>query len=237
MPRIAILIVILALASCSLPKSRSAPEYSNLPNFPVEEYLKAERGSVYQIDENLSFADILVRRGGTLARFGHDHVVSARSIYGYLMIAGKNPKGSRADLRIQLASLIVDDPLTRKKFRLDTEPSQSDILHTSENMQSKVLESDKWQQTHLHIVVTGGTPDALEASLTLALHGREETLPIVIHTDGLTAEKVRISGSFSFKQSSFGIEPFSVLGGGLRVEDTVEVSYSLVADRLLPAAE
>lgn len=237
MSRLTALILTLALVSCSTPDSRTIPAASALPVFPTEVYTKAESGSVYQIEENTSFADILVRRGGTLANFGHDHVVSARHISGYLLVAGNHLEGSRADLRLELVSLVTDDPLTRKKFHLDTNPSPSDVQHTIENMQDKVLESGIWPQCHLHLTLTGGTIDSMEGRLTVALHGREVTVPIAIHADEFTADTVRASGNFDLMQSAFGIKPFSVLGGGLRVEDTVEVSYSLVARRLLPSAE
>jgi hypothetical protein len=235
--RVFALILGLALVSCTTHDPRPAPAPSTLPDFPLEVYLTAATGSVYQVDGNASYADILVRRGGKLARFGHDHVISARNIYGYLMIADDHPRGSRADLRLELKALIVDDLLTRKRFGLDTEPSQNDIEGTSENMHGKVLESDKWPQTHLQIVITGGAMGALQGQLTITLHGQELKLPVVIHIDEFTPDRLTASGSFSLMQSAFGIKPFNVMGGGLYVEDTVEVSYRLMARRYLPPAE
>ncbi len=237
--RLVALILCLVLVSCTTHDSRHAPAAApaTLPDFPLEVYLKTATGSVYQVDSDASSADIVVRRGGTLARFGHDHVVSARNIYGYLMIADNHPEGSRADLRLELKSLIVDDPLTRKKYRLDSEPSENDIQNTGENMQHKVLESDKWPQTHLQIDITGGAMSALEGLVTITLHGQELELPVVIHVDEFTPDQLTVSGSLSLLQSAFGIKPFSVMGGGLYVEDTVEVTYHLVAKRLLPSAE
>jgi len=235
--RLTAFVLALTLVSCATHDSRSASAPSTLPDFPLEAYLNAATGSVYQIDSNSSSADILVRRGGKLARFGHDHVVSARNIYGYLKVAGAHPDGSRADLRLQLMSLAVDDPLTRKKFNLDTEPSQADIQNTSQNMQEKVLESDKWPQIHLQLVVTGGTLDALEARLTVTLHGQQVTFPIVIRVDEFTPGQLVAIGSFNLMQSAFGIQSFSVLGGGLYVEDTIEVHYRLVARQLLSSAK
>jgi len=231
------LILVLAQVSCTTHVSRPATAPSTLPDFPLEAYLNTAAGSVYQVDGNASYADILVRRGGKLAHFGHDHVISARNIYGYVMIADHHPEGSHADLRLELMSLTVDDPLTRKKFGLDTEPSQNDIKSTSENMHGKVLESGKWPQSHLHIAITGGTMGALEGQLTITLHGQELQLPVVIHVDEFTPEQLTANGSFKLLQSAFGIEPFSVMGGGLYVEDAVEVSYRVVARRLLPSSE
>lgn len=235
--RLVAVVLVLTLVSCKTYESPSGPAPVTLPDFPYELYLNTATENVYQVDSLVSYADILVRRGGKLARFGHDHVISARNIYGYLLIVLKNPVGSRADLRLDLKSLAVDDQLARKKFELDTEPSQNDIQNTAENMQVKVLESNTWPQTHLQLTITGGTMDALAAQLTITLHGQKLALPIVIRIDEFTPDRLLASGTFDLMQSAFGIEPFSVLGGGLQVEDTVKVSYHLVANRFLSHAK
>jgi hypothetical protein len=232
MIRLTAFVLALMLVSCATHDSGSVVAPAALPEFPLEAYLRAANGSsVYQVDADSSSADTVVRRGGKLAHFGHDHVVSARNMFGYLSVAGANPDGSRADLRLDLMSLAVDDPPARKKFNLDTNPSQADIENTSQNMQGKVLESDKWPQIHLNLIVTGGTLDALEADLTVTLHGQQVALPIVIHVEELTPGQLIAFGSFNLMQSAFGIRSFSALGGGLFVEDTVEVHYRLVAKR------
>ena len=38
-----------------------------------------------------------------------------------------------------------------------------------------------------------------------------------------------LSGSFAILQTDFGIEPFSVFNGLLKVEDRLEISYQIVA--------
>jgi hypothetical protein len=232
MIRLTAFVLALTLVSCATHDSGLVVAPADLPEFPLEAYLDAANGSsVYQVDADSSSADIVVRRGGRLASLGHDHVVSARNMFGYLSVAGANPAGSRADLRLKLTSLAVDDPLSRKKFNLDTNPSQADIENTSKNMQGKVLESDKWPQVQLNVDVTGGTLDALEADLTVTLHGQRVALPIVIHVEELTPGRLIAFGSLNLTQSAFGIKYFSALGGGLYVEDTIEVHYRLVAKR------
>jgi len=41
-------------------------------------------------------------------------------------------------------------------------------------------------------------------------------------------KKITASSSFSISQSDFGITPFSVLGGGLRVADAVKIRVNLI---------
>jgi hypothetical protein len=45
-------------------------------------------------------------------------------------------------------------------------------------------------------------------------------------------EQIQADGSFSLRQSDYGITPFSILGGGLKVLDQVDVTFKLQADQV-----
>lgn len=49
------------------------------------------------------------------------------------------------------------------------------------------------------------------------------------------AERIEVSGSFAINQSDFGIEPFSVLGGALTVQDRVDLSFAIRGARITDA--
>src|SRR5262245_7847786 len=49
---------------------------------------------VYRISTMESQADIYVYRSGKLARFGHNHIITSRDIFGYVML-GKDAASSR----------------------------------------------------------------------------------------------------------------------------------------------
>ena len=53
---------------------------------------------------------IEVRRGGTLAQLGHDHVVVSHDVAGYVA-----PAEGRADLYVRLDRLVVDEPRSAPK--------------------------------------------------------------------------------------------------------------------------
>jgi hypothetical protein len=79
--RLSALVLVLTLVSCATHDSGPVAAPAALPEFPLEAYLNAAAGSsVYRVDADSSSADIVVRRGGKLAHFGHDHVVSARNM-------------------------------------------------------------------------------------------------------------------------------------------------------------
>ena len=61
------------------PAMRQAPA-----NFPRSDYERAaaQGKPVYRIDPARSLVSITVRRGGSLARMGHDHVVASHAVQG-----------------------------------------------------------------------------------------------------------------------------------------------------------
>lgn len=140
--KLGIALLVVSLVSCQSqpPQPGQAPQ--PMPDFPLEVYQPAGGTTVYQIDGDHSRADILVRRGGKLVRFGHDHVVSATRFYGYIRLVANDLKRSQADVRLALDSLIVDDPVIRQQFALDTNPTPQDIEKTSAHMRGKVLQTD-----------------------------------------------------------------------------------------------
>lgn len=221
------------LLSCQSPPEPARTRHS-LPEFPEKAYQPSKGARIFRIDSNHSRADILVRRGGKLARFGHDHVVSATRMEGYVLVATEDPRHSHADIRLSLNSLVVDDPEIRDRFSLETKPTKQDIAKTTENMHQKVLQSEIWPEVHMRVNVTGGTQQNPTAQLNLNLHGQERPLPIRLELEGVETAQLRVSGTFSFLQSDFGIEPFSILGGGLRVMDPLEVTFHLLANQIYP---
>src|SRR5262245_57038327 len=81
------------------------------PEFPESHYLQAQKQGkpVYRVDPAESLVVIEVRRGGSLARLGHDHVVASHDVTGYV-----SPDEGRADMYLALARLAVDEPELRK---------------------------------------------------------------------------------------------------------------------------
>src|SRR5882672_6908812 len=93
------------LAACA-PQIRPIPDEARREapaEFPQKYYEEAvaQGEPVFRIDAERSLVVIEVRRGGSLARLGHDHVVAARNITGYIA-----PEAGRADLYVALDDLI-----------------------------------------------------------------------------------------------------------------------------------
>lgn len=196
--------------------------------FPEGYYQAALKAGkpVYRIDPAESLIAIEVRRGGSLARLGHDHVVASHDVTGYVA-----PGEGRADLYVALARLAVDEPELRKEAGFDTQPTESDIEGTRSNMLNHVLEAERFP--FALIGVAGADAKARKATLAVAitLHGQTRTLqvPVEIEAD---EKSVSVSGRLAFNQTDFGITPYSLLGGAIAVKDGLALRFRFRARRL-----
>jgi len=219
----------LLLNSCAQKPTETPRTVEPPPEFPSSVYEKAPAGEVYAVNVRNSRAEIIVRRGGSLARLGHDHVITANDISGLVQFSKNDVSVSRADLNLDLNSLIVDQPESRRAFELDTEPSAADIRKTTSNMRERTLHTDQWPEMHLFVDVTGISVDTIQAKLTIWLHGQRLRMPLtfqlMVEPDGALVA----SGVFSLLQSDFGIQPFSILSGALRVADEVTIHFHIEA--------
>jgi polyisoprenoid-binding protein YceI len=69
---------------------------------------------------------------------------------------------------------------------------------------------------------------AVLARVTLRGVARSLSFPAAVFEEN---DRLVVIASFDMRQSDFGIEPYSVLGGGLRVRDTIHVRIRVVAQR------
>jgi hypothetical protein len=226
------MLVLLALwaGACTMRAPEPATPAPEHVAFPAHEYRSPGPGeSVYQLQPG-SRAVILVRREGALARFGHDHAIVARPIEGRILWVPAQPASSRADLQINVLDLEVDPAAERLAHALDTRPDAGDVESTRNNLFEHVLLATAWPRVQLRLYwLDGELPEVrLGAELTINGNTSRTEVParLLFEGDGLNA-----SGRFMLRQSDWGIEPFSVLGGGLRVADTVEIHFDLAALR------
>ena len=202
------------------------------PNFPSDYYRTAIAAgkAVYRIDPAQSQLVVRVYRAGTLATFGHDHVVASRDLRGYVLMATA-PAKSRADLYLPLASLMVDEPALRKAAGLTRPLSPAAAQATQAHMLHPVLDVEQYPYAVMQVrptVFIDGTPQRFH--LTIKLHGvrRSYEVPLRFTAD---ARRLRVRGQLHILQSSYGIEPYTVFGGALRVADGIDLTFDVSATR------
>jgi hypothetical protein len=218
-----ILIIALLLAGCAAAPPPREQAALPAPDNAASWYRQAEAAGarVLVIDPAQSLIAVTVRRGGPMARLGHDHVVASRGVTGFAA-----PAEGRADFSFRLDQMTVDEPALRTEAQIDTQPTSEAIAGTRTNMLTRVLEAERFPVVALHARLIPGSSPAFRLAITLHGVTREVIVPasVIDTADGVTA-----SGALTLVQSDFGITPMSILGGAMTVQDPMELRFRIIA--------
>jgi polyisoprenoid-binding protein YceI len=240
------LVAALMLGACVRPSAPSASVPSvpvppgtvpsdPVPTVPVSPTARAiERAAVagerFRVDPDSSLVTIRVFRGGALARIGHNHVIAARGLQGEVIVAS-DPAQSVVQLKFPLEAWTVDEAGLREAAGADfaSEVPESAREGTRRNLLGdSLLQAAQHPEIELVSESVRFDGDTFEMTLRALVAGRETrvTLPGRLARDGVT---ITASGDVPLRQSDFGLQPFSVMGGALAVLDDMQVSYRIVA--------
>ncbi len=222
MPMKAILSIFVAvglMTSCASPP-RTAPPAAMQAQAHVPEPATALR-----VDSSRSLVTLRVYRGGPLARLGHDHIIASHDVSGFV-----DMKAGYAELTVPLDRLTVDEPALRAAAGWEPEVTPEAIAGTRRNMLVKVLQADRFPLAQIRITQRDLADSTLEVAITL--HGVTHTGLVQARIVAPSEQAVTVAGRMTLNQSDFRITPFSVMGGALQVQDTVEVQFSIAASVL-----
>jgi hypothetical protein len=221
-----VLLLPLLLQGCSQ-YSEPAATQSQPANFPDSFFLQADPSQVYKIDSQFSQIIVTVRRGGLMARLGHDHIVASNQVQGYIYLDREN-RQCRAQLFVPLTLLEVDNPQLRATAAMSTKPSAADIQGTTSNMLTSI-EIQKFPFAQLQSPDCSAALNNQPAPLELSIHGVTQHMAVPINLQQANNSQLFISGNFTILQSDFAIEPFSIMNGLLKVQDRLQLSFQLRA--------
>jgi len=191
----------------------------------------ADESRQFTIDAAGSDVHWLVYKAGSLARLGHNHVVSVAGLTGTVNADTANLAASHFELQFQVASLVVDDAKLRSELGPDfsSVPSADDIAGTRKNMLSeRVLMGDRFSTIRVRGQGPMGTADAQSLQITVELLGR--SVPITVPTKvELRGNELTASGEFELTHAQLGMMPFSVMLGALQVADKMKFVYRIHA--------
>ena len=227
--RIAALVLLSGLMAGCPTTSVRPPETSNaaLPSVGAPDLKGA---TIYTIDSQPSNVQIHVFRGGTLARLGHNHVMTSKHVAGRVWRHRANER-SGFELEFPVAQLIVDDPQARAAAgsEFPGEISEGDRDGTRKNMlRPEVLDADAHPTIKLQSVRVGGSASDLQITTRITIKGVASDV-LVPATLAIEGNQLRASGEFDIRQTDFGIKPFSIGLGALEVQDRLHVVFSVVA--------
>lgn len=207
-------------AAATVPSSPMQATPATATHAPPPDGDHTQHATLLHIDSASSLIAVTVRRGGVLARLGHDHVVAARTVTGTV-----SPSANRATLQFRLDDMTVDEAGLRQAAGLTTQPSPEAIAGTRHNMLAKVLDAQRYPLVTIQAERTRADEPL---RLAITLHGvtRQYTVPAkVVEADGT----LRVDGTLTLRQTDFGITPFAVMGGAMAVQDEMELRYALLA--------
>jgi len=176
--------------------------------------------SVVYVLSEASRLEVKTGKAGLLGFAGHSHLVRARGFSGRVVYYPSSPADSRVEISVPTDSLEVLTP-----------PDTEEIRKVTEAMRGEVLHVDQYPLIIFTSTAVVPTPEGfrVEGQLTMAGQTRAVSaeLTATVGRDTLLAK-----GSFSVKQTDFGIRPYR--GGPantVRVGDRVTLTVEAVAIR------
>lgn len=230
-------LLVAGLTHCSLtpPGHSSAAGAGTEPRASVAAFAqdwqakKAQGGQLFAIDPARSKVRIYAFRAGAAARLGHNHVLSAPEFDGYYYQPSDPKARGEFALRFELAKLEIDNPDYRRLLgpAFQSKLSREAIEGTRDHMLGESnFQADRFPLIWVRSVSIAGEAPKYIAEVALEIHGttRQLRLPLTATVSG---DVLQVAGAFAFRQTDFGVQPYSVLGGMLAVQDEVAVEFEL----------
>ena len=174
---------------------------------------------VYVLSQD-SRLEVKTGKAGLLGFAGHSHLVRARAFSGRVVYYPSAQADSRVEVSVLTDSLEVLSPPDTAEIRKVTEAMRAEVLHVDQYplitfVSTAVVPTAEGFRVEGQVTIAGQTRD-VGADLTVAI-GRDT---------------LRANGSFSVKQTDFGIKPYR--GGPantVRVADRVTLTLDMVGIR------
>ena len=186
----------------------------------------------YTVAADDSLLQILVYRGGPMARLGHNHVIASHHLAGEVHLA-EDVTATRFEIRVPVNELTVDEPAMREQAGADFPANvpQAAREGTRRNMLSEaLLDGARYPTLRLRATDVVAAGDGLDVGVEIAIKDqlRQVRVPVRLERkDGALVAR----GEFALKQSDLGLKPFSVAMGTLVVLDDMKIRFEITARR------
>lgn len=172
---------------------------------------------------------IQVFKDGAAAAFAHDHTVQATEFAGEISADPASPASAKVSVTVQSKSLLSDDPQTRKQFGLDPTVPEKDRLSINDSMKGESqLDVAKYPTiafSSTTVEVSADGKITLVGDFTLRGVTKKLKLPIQVKIEGDT---IVGDGKVRFKQSDWGMTPYSSFLGAVKNKDELVLNVHLV---------
>ena len=152
-------------------------------------------------------------KAGVFSAFGHDHDIAAPIASGKV-----DPSARAVELRVQAASLRVEDAKASEKDRADIQKTM---------LGPEVLDVERHPEILFRSTAAqpaGGGAWTVRGTLTL--HG--ESRPVTVE---VREKEGHYAGNVLLKQTDYGIKPVRVAGGTVKVKDQIRIDFDIELTR------
>lgn len=174
----------------------------------------AARGPVtYTVVSSASLLQVHTRKAGLLGGLGHEHDVRAHGYSGTIVYDAGDPTRSLVSFTVPTDSL-----------RLVIASDSSDIPAITKTMRERVLHVDRFPEIRFtgHAASVHDDTVHVQGNFTLVGVTRPVEVDLVLR---VSPEILHVWGSFSVKQTDFGIRPYTTVLGTIKVGN--EVTFTL----------
>jgi polyisoprenoid-binding protein YceI len=183
-----------------------------------------------KVSPDESLLQILVYRGGTMARLGHNHIIASHQLSGVVYLPD-DPLATRFDIQVPVNELTVDEPALREAAGADFPSAvpQSARDGTRTNLLSAaLLDGANYPTIRLRATDIRAAGDSYDAGVEVTLKDVTQVLRVPVQVqraDGAVVAR----GEFPLTQSQLGLKPFSAALGALVVLDEMQVRFEVTA--------
>jgi polyisoprenoid-binding protein YceI len=158
-------------------------------------------------------------KAGLFGFAGHTHVIRARAVSGELVYRPGKPT-SRLRIKLPTDSLEVLTP-----------PDSAEIRQVTEAMRTEVLHVDRHPEMTFAAESLSAKSGKMQMQLAVTMEGTTRKVPVTAEVT-IGSDSVRARGTFTAKQTDFGIKPFKGgPAGTVKVADQVTFCFDLLAIR------
>jgi polyisoprenoid-binding protein YceI len=186
----------------------------------------------YRVSGQESGLQILVYRGGPMAKLGHNHLIASHHLEGSVYVM-EDPLRTRFDLSFPVSELTVDEAAMRAQAGADfaTAVPQSARDGTRNNLLSPaLLDGANYPAIRLRALDVLEAGEGYDVGVEISIKDQVQTVrvPVTLRREERT---LLASGEFPLKQSALGLKPFTAAMGALAVVDEMTVRFQVVAVR------
>lgn len=224
-------LVLTSLAGC--PTRPRGPERYAATGIAAAPPAQRHEGRPFDVATRESLLTILAFRGGTLSKFGHNHVIASHDVRGTFYVPD-DISHSTFELHIPVGQLTIDEPDLRAKegpdFPKDVPESAKE--GTRRNMLSEALlngaQYDEITLASQHIDTTTTPGPQARADVQVTIRGQTHTISVPV-TYSLSGDRLTADGDLPLRQSDLGLTPFTAALGALAVQDEMRVRFHFAA--------